>query len=57
MYRRGLPPYHPLVKQSGFNQTKVNSALRTDAANIIKAGYNLKGECNNPWHVNNLSDI
>lgn len=40
----GLPPYHPLVTAQGFNATAVNAALRADAVNITKAGYNLRGE-------------
>ncbi|KAK4935069.1 hypothetical protein LTR10_023801 [Elasticomyces elasticus] len=38
----GLPPYHPLVTGQGFNATAVNAALRADAVNITKAGYNLR---------------
>jgi hypothetical protein len=40
----GLPPYHPLVTAQGFNATAVNAALRADAVDITKAGYNLRGE-------------
>ncbi|KAF2665557.1 hypothetical protein BT63DRAFT_442934 [Microthyrium microscopicum] len=38
----GLPPYHPLVVQQGFNSSVIDATLRADAANIIKAGYNLR---------------
>ncbi|KAJ9612643.1 hypothetical protein H2200_004240 [Cladophialophora chaetospira] len=38
----GLPPYHPLVAQQGFNSSAVDAGLRADAADIIKAGYNLR---------------
>ncbi|KAK5936858.1 hypothetical protein PMZ80_010977 [Knufia obscura] len=38
----GLPPYHPLVTSQGFNATEVDIGLRADAANIVKAGYNLR---------------
>ena len=48
MLLRGLPPYHPLVKAMGFDPAKVDGALRADAANILKAGYNLKGKYNTP---------
>lgn len=40
----GLPPYHPLVIQQGFDPAVVDRALRADAAHILAAGYNLKGE-------------
>jgi len=39
----GLPPYHPLVKEQGHDPAFVDAALREDAANIIKSGYNLRG--------------
>ncbi|EXJ63244.1 hypothetical protein A1O7_03691 [Cladophialophora yegresii CBS 114405] len=39
----GLPPYHPLVIQQGFNASAVDAGLRHDAADIVKAGYNLRG--------------
>ncbi|OCT54579.1 hypothetical protein CLCR_11449 [Cladophialophora carrionii] len=38
----GLPPYHPLVIQQGFNASAVDAGLRGDAADILKAGYNLR---------------
>ncbi|ETI22892.1 hypothetical protein G647_04686 [Cladophialophora carrionii CBS 160.54] len=38
----GLPPYHPLVIQQGFNASAVDGGLRGDAADILKAGYNLR---------------
>jgi hypothetical protein len=40
----GLPPYHPLVTQQGFKPEAIDAALRADAANILKAGYNLRGK-------------
>lgn len=40
----GLPPYHPLVTSQGFNGSAVDAGLRGDAADIVKAGYNLRGE-------------
>jgi len=39
----GLPPYHPFVKEHGHDPAFVDAALREDAANIIKSGYNLRG--------------
>lgn len=39
----GLPPFHPLVVEQGFDPNVVNSALRRDAADIRAAGYNLRG--------------
>lgn len=39
----GLPPYHPLVISQGYSGDAVNTALRNDAANVMKAGYNLRG--------------
>nr|KAK5442249.1 hypothetical protein LTR18_006102 [Exophiala xenobiotica] len=38
----GLPPYHPLVTAQGFDSAAVDAALRGDAADIVKAGYNLR---------------
>ncbi|KAK0751352.1 hypothetical protein B0T18DRAFT_426006 [Schizothecium vesticola] len=38
----GLPPYHPLVKAQGADPAQVDAALRADAANIRKQGYNLR---------------
>ncbi|KAL6248735.1 hypothetical protein RBB50_003797 [Rhinocladiella similis] len=38
----GLPPYHPLVTAQGFDPAVVDAALRGDAANIVKAGYNVR---------------
>ncbi|KIW55788.1 hypothetical protein PV05_04513 [Exophiala xenobiotica] len=38
----GLPPYHPLVTAQGFDPAAVDAALRGDAADIVKAGYNLR---------------
>ncbi|KIX09399.1 uncharacterized protein Z518_00478 [Rhinocladiella mackenziei CBS 650.93] len=38
----GLPPYHPLVIEQGFDPAVVDAALRGDAANILNAGYNLR---------------
>ncbi|KAK0654933.1 hypothetical protein B0T16DRAFT_450679 [Cercophora newfieldiana] len=38
----GLPPSHPLIIQQGFDPALIDAALRQDAANIIKAGYNLR---------------
>jgi len=35
----GLPPLHPLQV---IDPAKVEAALRRDAANVIKAGYNLR---------------
>lgn len=43
----GLPPYHPLVTEQGFDPAVVNENLRRDAADIVKAGYNLRGMCAN----------
>ncbi|KIV91678.1 hypothetical protein PV10_06192 [Exophiala mesophila] len=40
----GLPPFHPLVIEQGFDPNMVNNALRRDAAEIVEAGYNLRGE-------------
>ncbi|KAK5467342.1 hypothetical protein LTS15_000314 [Exophiala xenobiotica] len=39
----GLPPYHPLVTAQGFDPAAVDAALRGDAAEVVKAGYNLRG--------------
>lgn len=39
----GLPPYHPLVKAQGADPAQVDAALRADADNIRKQGYNLRG--------------
>lgn len=50
-----MPPYHPLVTQQGFDPAKVDAALRADAANIVKAGYNLKGKSTGPLSLGNLS--
>lgn len=48
----GLPPYHPLVTAQGFNPAAVDAALRGDAANIVKAGYNVRGmSCANLPHA------
>lgn len=41
---RGLPPFHPLVLEQGFDPNMVDNALRRDAAEIVEAGYNLRGE-------------
>ncbi|PPJ55949.1 hypothetical protein CBER1_03558 [Cercospora berteroae] len=38
----GFPPYHPLVIAQGFDPARVEAALRLDAENIRKAGYNLR---------------
>ncbi|CAG8954754.1 hypothetical protein HYFRA_00004679 [Hymenoscyphus fraxineus] len=38
----GIPPFHPIVTQLGFDPKVVDAALRADAANITKLGYNLK---------------
>ncbi|KAI9705289.1 MAG: hypothetical protein M1820_005288 [Bogoriella megaspora] len=38
----GLPPYHPLVIEQGFDPAKVDAGIREDSANIRKAGYNLR---------------
>lgn len=43
MHPSGLPPYHPLVEAQGSNGSAVDQALRHDAAEVTKAGYNLKG--------------
>lgn len=40
----GLPPFHPLVIEQGFDPNMVDNALRRDAAEIVEAGYNLRGE-------------
>ncbi|CAG8974903.1 hypothetical protein HYALB_00006687 [Hymenoscyphus albidus] len=38
----GLPPFHPIVTQLSFDPKVVEAAIRADAANITKLGYNLK---------------
>lgn len=40
----GLPPAHPLVKDQGFDPVFVNKSLTADAAEVVKAGYNLRGK-------------
>jgi hypothetical protein len=39
---RGLPPNHPTVIAQGYNPVLVETALRADFANILKAGYNAR---------------
>jgi len=39
-----LPPSHPLVKAQGFDPIFVNKSLTADAADVVKAGYNLRGK-------------
>lgn len=43
---RGLPPYHPLVIDQGWDSAHVDSSLRNETLNMMKAGYNVDGRVN-----------
>ncbi|KAK3368792.1 hypothetical protein B0H63DRAFT_529161 [Podospora didyma] len=38
----GLPAYHPLVTQQGFDPALIDAAVRADSASLLKAGYNVR---------------
>ena len=50
----GLPGHHPLVTAQGFNGTAVQEGLNKDAADMLAAGYNVKGKNINPFFMDNL---
>jgi hypothetical protein len=39
----GLPPFHPLVTEQGQDPKMIDALIRSDAEEVIKAGYNVKG--------------
>jgi hypothetical protein len=44
----GLPPWHPLVIEQGQDPKMIDALIRSDAAEVIKAGYNIKSVFYNP---------
>ena len=41
IFYTGLPPYHPLVIEQGWDPARVEAGLRKDADSLVKAGYNV----------------
>lgn len=40
---RGLPPYHPLALAEGWDPELVDKGVRSDAIQLVQAGYNVYG--------------
>ncbi|CAG9982758.1 unnamed protein product [Clonostachys byssicola] len=41
IFYTGFPAYHQMVIDQGYNVTAVNISLRNEAANLVKAGFNV----------------
>ncbi len=44
----GFPPYHPMVSAQGWDLERVETGLRNDTLNLVKAGYNVHGSTFTP---------